>query len=193
MDLNGLTNSIYMSQQQLTNKSPSFSVNSLKGRLRPNQIQNRINQYLSNTEQTDQIQGVDAKIDCDWDKLEEAAKVIANVQHAFEMSDTENNEYNDEDYAHLNHRSQYQVNPLNSNIINNARTSGVNNRNGVYGKIPLSANNSSSNTPVNSLIMPTAQSVQSLSKQNMGVPHTDAQTIALLLQKQLEDIDNEIR
>ena len=32
--------------------------------------------------------------DCNWDKLDEAAKVIANVQHAFEISDSEINEFN---------------------------------------------------------------------------------------------------
>lgn len=57
----------------------------------------------SQAQQQQQQQQVD---DCDWDKLEEAAKVIANVQHAFEMSDTEINEYNDDEqtYHHLNHR-----------------------------------------------------------------------------------------
>ena len=48
----------------------------------------------------------------DWDKLEEAAKVIANVQHAFEMSDNEINDYNDEGqtYHHLNHRMPSNTN-----------------------------------------------------------------------------------
>ena len=35
--------------------------------------------------------------DCYWDKLEEAAKVIANVQHSFEISDNEINDFNDDE------------------------------------------------------------------------------------------------
>ncbi len=58
----------------------------------------------------------------------------------------------------------------------------------------MTGSNSSGSTPVNTLIMPSgsSQSAHNLNKQSIG-PHTDAQTIALLLQKQLEDIDNEIR
>lgn len=96
------------------------------------------------------------------------------------------NEYNDDDYQHLGHRTPYQTNtnlsrnsrPYNSYILQNQKMSA----------------NSNSNTP-NPLIMSSAQSAQSLNKQSKStvVPHTDAQTIAILLQKQLEDIDNEIR
>jgi len=107
IELNGLTSSIYQQQSN----SPSFSVNnSLKGRTRQ-PMHSRIQQYLAGSDLVGNEPGLDAN-SCDWDKLEEAAKVIANVQHAFEMSDTENgnnnNEFGDEEYQHLSHRSQYQ-------------------------------------------------------------------------------------
>lgn len=145
--------------------------------------------------------------DCDWDKLEEAAKVIANVQHAFEMSDTETmNDYNDEnEYQHIPAHTTnrpYQSNPnSNRNSTSNGRP---------YVSFSNQKLASASNTP-SSLIMPSAQSVQNLNKvpsnnrlnanntnsnssgANSVVPHTEAQHIAIMLQKQLEDIDNEIR
>lgn len=103
--------------------------------------------------------------DCDWDKLDEAAKVIANVQHAFELTDNEMGEYNNDDGDR--YRQSYQSSlSRNSGVQNNQRSS--------FG----------------------IASGSSTLKQNLQqkiVPHTDAQTIAILLQKQLEDIDNEIR
>ncbi len=190
IDLNGLNNSIY--QQQ--NNSPSYSANSLKGRGGRQPIHSRIQQYLSSELASNEL-SLDGN-NCDWDKLEEAAKVIANVQHAFEMSDNENAnniEFNDEEYQHLNHRNQYQ----NGNV----RSLNTPSKMSPYVKLPMGGSNSTSNTPVNTLIMPSgSQSAHNLNKiggkivgpQIIG-PHTDAQTIALLLQKQLEDIDNEIR
>jgi len=71
--------------------------------------------------------------ECDWDKLEEAAKVIANVQHAFEISDNEMNDFNDDDqnYHQLNHRIGNN-NVGSRHLINNQRSGyGVNfNQNG---------------------------------------------------------------
>lgn len=87
----------------------------------------------------------------DWDKLDEAAKVIANVQHAFEITD--NDETDDEIYKTTQSNSR----------VYQARCK---------------------------------QFTNSTTKPNLSpklVPHTDAQTIAILLQKQLEYIDNEIR
>lgn len=89
----------------------------------------------------------------DWEKLEEAANVIANVQHAFDMSsdneDMDTNEtlmFSNNNYANLNN---------------------------LHSGHPIAAS--------------APATKPSLS------PHTDAQTIALLLQKQLDEIDNEIR
>jgi hypothetical protein len=58
-----------------------------------NRIQNLIE--ANNLQQQQQNQFLEQKSDeCNWDKLDEAAKVIANVQHAFEISDCEINELN---------------------------------------------------------------------------------------------------
>ena len=98
--------------------------------------------------------------ECDWDKLEEAAKVIANVQHAFEMSDME------------------QTTPTNlhdmQNMFANASAANASPNGNGNGADDLLSNGLYTN----------------LTKIDA---HTDAQTIAILIQKQLEDIDNEIR
>lgn len=192
-------NNPYMPQQttHYNNHSPSFSVNSLKLRNSRNQyaMNNKFNQHylndsndlitsscsiapVSNTTTatitaTTQLQTEQQPDDCDWDKLEEAAKVIANVQHAFEMSDTDMNEFNDDEqtYHHLNHRS--------NNTINRHRAN--------YG-VSFNQNGHAANNTVSP-----QQQQQSSNVAQKIVPHTDAQTIAILLQKQLEDIDNEIR
>jgi len=61
-----------------------------------NRIQNLIEaNNLQQQQQQQQNQFLEQKSDeCNWDKLDEAAKVIANVQHAFEISDCEINELN---------------------------------------------------------------------------------------------------
>lgn len=82
----------------------------------------------------------------DWDKLDEAAKVIANVQHAFEITDSEDL---DDDV--------YKANQTNGRVY-----------------------------------QPRVKQAKSSLSPKL-VPHSDAQTIAILLQKQLEYIDNEIR
>ena len=104
--------------------------------------------------------------DCDWDKLDEAAKVIANVQHAFELTDSEMGEYNSNDDGDRYRQSYQSSLSRNSGVQNNQRSS--------FG-------------------IASASSTLKQSLQQKIVPHTDAQTIAILLQKQLEDIDNEIR
>jgi hypothetical protein len=120
LDLNGLTNSVYLSHHHhhpmsqtlpmaASNKSPSFSANSLRKRPMASRMQQYLNGDANDLQQQQQQQ--QQQQDCDWDKLEEAAKVIASVQHAFEMSDTEMNDYTDDnEYQHIpavnSHRSQ---------------------------------------------------------------------------------------
>ena len=157
------------------NSSPSFTVNSLKTRNRQqlNKLINdtsRLHQYMDSNEMLvpPPPPPPEPKSDCDWDKLEEAAQVIANVQHAFEMSDNEINEYNDDEqlgYHHINHTRGFH----------HQRSHVMQQRN----PFPAIPNTNPSN--------------QKPSIAQKILPHTDAQTIAILLQKQLEDIDNEIR
>ena len=85
--------------------------------------------------------------EADWDKLDEAAKVIANVQHAFEITDNDD---------------------LEDDVYKAGQTNGR-----VYQQRVKQAK---------SVISP-----------KLAAPHNDAQAIAILLQKQLEYIDNEIR
>ncbi|CAF0713100.1 unnamed protein product [Brachionus calyciflorus] len=122
-------------------------------------------------------------IDKDWDKLDEAAKVIANVQHAFELTDNNN----DDD---VNDHDDYQMENVDIYKSVNGNSLGR-----VYQQYQRTNKQFSSNTNCNNNNNINNNSVQS-SKVNVtpkSVPHTDAQTIAILLQKQLEDIDNEIR
>jgi hypothetical protein len=146
----------------------------------------------------------------DWDKLDEAAKVIANVQQAFEMSNEINNNAglidNNNDNENILYRS-YQ-NSLSRNCNNNVRVNGYSNE---INNSPTTAQQQQNNnniknyntttTTTTTTIPPNKQSSRhtpiSTTTTSIAaakiIPHTDAQTIALLLQKQLEDIDNEIR
>jgi len=113
-------------------------------------------------------------IDNDWDKLEEAAKVIANVQEAFESTE--------KDYQELNGNSIYSnTNTLLNNTTNNQSLKG-NEVSHFFDEIYDLYSNPNQTDLNNKLNL--AQKV---------LPQTDAQTIAILLQKQLEEIDNEIR
>ena len=56
--------------------------------------QNRLQNLLEANNLQQQQQYLEQKAEsCDWEKLDEAAKVIASVQHAFEKTDCEMNEF----------------------------------------------------------------------------------------------------
>jgi hypothetical protein len=132
------------------------------------------------------------KPEADWDQLEEAAKVIANVQYAFELTDGDINEKNIENND-VNNGPSIQASTTTTTTIptymlNNRQNYNSLNRN-ILNKTSLNSSNrqlNASNSKLN-IISSTNSLTQKI------VPNTDAQTIAILLQKQLEDIDNEIR
>ena len=106
----------------------------------------------------------------DWDKFEEAANVIANVQQAFDMT------------------SDIDIELMNSTESNLQKESEV-----LTTGIPFPATvNISYRTNNNLLNSPSKQQQQQQHSPPMQ-PHTDAQTIAYLLQKQLDEINNELR
>jgi hypothetical protein len=137
----------------------------------------------------------------DWDKLDEAAQVIASVQHAFDMSDGGNN----------NSNSMNQFNGIEEIVMKQPQMNG----NGLGGSllaaasaaaaaaVAASTTNAAANiNPLNLLNGSNSSSsggglllkTKNVSGSNLQQQQqSDAQTIAILLQKQLEDIDNEIR
>ena len=117
--------------------------------------------------------------ECDWDKLEEASKVIANVQHAFEMSDPECHVAAD---AIENEASPYTFNSLNRQFSLNRSNAAA----GTKSPSSFAFANVYGNTD-------SGERGGSAGYMNKLKPQSDAQTIAIMIQKQLEDIDNEIR
>lgn len=117
--------------------------------------------------------------ECDWDKLEEASKVIANVQHAFEMSDPE---CNLTDVIIENEASPYTFNSLNRQFSLNRSNAAA----GTKSPSSFAFANVYGNTD-------SGERGGSAGYMNKLKPQSDAQTIAIMIQKQLEDIDNEIR
>lgn len=178
------------------NYSPSNLTGSLKSRSRFS-INNLQPQQAQSGRDVDNLSLLDNQINkvsdcCDWDKLDEAAKVIANVQHAFELTDNDLNEYSNDDTDIGQMSSSY--NKTSQRIAYQTQTSQRSMSQGRVVTQPSQSQylltgpvSSSSNNPITNSTSSKPNLVQKI------VPHTDAQTIAILLQKQLEDIDNEIR
>jgi hypothetical protein len=155
-----------------TNSLPTSSVKN-RSRNNPNLTPSRMPHLIeaNNYHILDPILHNNKKQEAEWDQLEEAAKVIANVQYAFELTD---NEMNDETStstmpSYLLNQRQPNYNSLNRTVLN---------------KSNRQLNSSQSKLNIQPQQVDLTQKI---------VPNTDAQTIAILLQKQLEDIDNEIR
>ena len=153
-----LLSSVQVNQNNDYNSTRSFNISS------------QHQQYINMDEefqQQQQQQEDDLLNSNDWDKFEEAANVIANVQQAFDLTSE----------IDLDLMDATSNNNNNSNCLlannNESMLTGINRQH-------LNNHASPNHTPPPPLSQPIQQ-------------HTDAQTIAYLLQKQLDEINNELR
>ena len=128
---------------------------------------------------------------CDWDKLDEAAKVIANVQQAFDMSGGVNSNNSNENVNDNGDESAKLT--TNGNGVHHSGVSNGSNVLAAATAAAAAAVAASANAASNLNAAVKSSKVGSMVPKSASIPPTDAQTIAILLQKQLEDIDNEIR